>query len=274
MSFINQVGNALTGVTGSGLFVGATSPSLVTPVLGTPSSGTLSSCTGYAQSALTGLGTGVSTALGINIGTAGSPVVNGGALGTPSSGTLTSCTGLPIAGTTGYGTGVATALAANVTGSGGIALVTSPTFVTPVLGAATATSINFGGSTLSTYTEGTFTPTLVSDGGGSTTYSSQIGSYTKIGNRVFFNVFISISNLPSAGNLSIAALPFTASNNSCVALVVNNLGVGAITQIMGVITSGTASIALYAYASGSVSQLTVANSTNSALFNISGFYTA
>ena len=42
----NAVGNALTGSTGSGAFVGATSPTLITPVLGTPSSGTLTNCTG------------------------------------------------------------------------------------------------------------------------------------------------------------------------------------------------------------------------------------
>jgi hypothetical protein len=46
--------------------------------------------------AITSLGTGVATALGINVGTAGAPVINGGALGTPSSGTLTSATGLPL----------------------------------------------------------------------------------------------------------------------------------------------------------------------------------
>ena len=40
------------------------------------------------------------------------------------------------------GTGVATALGMAVTGSGGIALATSPTFTTPILGAATATSVN------------------------------------------------------------------------------------------------------------------------------------
>ena len=79
-------------------------------------------------------------------------------LGTPQSGNLTNCTSLPIvAGTTGtlsvarggtgitaFGTGVATALGQNVTGSGGIALATSPTFVTPTLGVATATSVATG----------------------------------------------------------------------------------------------------------------------------------
>ena len=46
-------------------------------------------------SLVTGEGTGVITALGVNVGSSGAFVVNGGALGTPSSGTLTSCTGLP-----------------------------------------------------------------------------------------------------------------------------------------------------------------------------------
>jgi len=50
---------------------------------------------GVAPSTIT-TGTGVTTALGVNVGSAGSVVVNGGALGTPSSGTLTNATGLPL----------------------------------------------------------------------------------------------------------------------------------------------------------------------------------
>lgn len=46
-----------------------------------------------------------------------------------------------IAQMSGFGTGVATALGQNVTGSGGIVLATSPTLVTPTLGAASATSV-------------------------------------------------------------------------------------------------------------------------------------
>ncbi len=46
-------------------------------------------------------GTGVLTALGVNVGSSGAFVTNGGALGTPSSGTLTNATGLPVAGITG-----------------------------------------------------------------------------------------------------------------------------------------------------------------------------
>ena len=54
-----------------------------------------------AVGSITGLGTGVATALAINTGSAGAPVVNGGPLGTPSAGTLTNCGGLPATALTG-----------------------------------------------------------------------------------------------------------------------------------------------------------------------------
>jgi hypothetical protein len=61
--------------------------------LGTPSSGTLTNTTGLPISTgVAGLGTGIATALGQSVGTAGAPVLFNGALGTPSSGTLSSCT--------------------------------------------------------------------------------------------------------------------------------------------------------------------------------------
>ena len=74
-------------------------------------------------------------------------------LGTPASGTLTNCTGLPVAtGIDGLGTGIATFLAtpnsANLrtaltdeTGTGSAVFATTPTLVTPVLGAAIGTSL-------------------------------------------------------------------------------------------------------------------------------------
>lgn len=50
-----------------------------------------------AVGSITGLGTGVATALATNVGSAGAPVVNGGALGTPSSGNASNLTNLPTA---------------------------------------------------------------------------------------------------------------------------------------------------------------------------------
>jgi hypothetical protein len=58
---------------------------------------------GAAPSTIT-TGTGVITALGVAVGTAGAIVVNGGALGTPSSGVLTNATGLPVGGISATGT--------------------------------------------------------------------------------------------------------------------------------------------------------------------------
>ena len=58
-------------------------------------------------------GTGVTTALGVNTGTAGAFVVNGGALGTPSSGTVTNLTGTASINTNGAHNGTVGATTAN-----------------------------------------------------------------------------------------------------------------------------------------------------------------
>ncbi|NBW14249.1 MAG: hypothetical protein EBR82_40250 [Caulobacteraceae bacterium] len=99
--------------------------------LGTPSSGTLTSCTGLPVSGVSGLGTNVATALAVAVGSAGAVVVNGGALGTPSSGTLTSCTGLPIStGVSGLGTGVGAALGNTADAASGVATTTGTATLT------------------------------------------------------------------------------------------------------------------------------------------------
>jgi len=70
----------------------ATATALATArtINGTSFDGTANITVTAAADTLTGLGTGVATALAVNVGSAGAPVVNGGALGTPSSGSIAS----------------------------------------------------------------------------------------------------------------------------------------------------------------------------------------
>lgn len=66
MATNNAVNTSLSGQTGTGNFVGSTSPTFVTPALGTPSSGNLVNCTGYPTSNLlwaANSGTGISAAV-------------------------------------------------------------------------------------------------------------------------------------------------------------------------------------------------------------------
>jgi len=76
-------------------------------------------------------------------------------------------------------------------------------------------SISSNANTLDDYEEGTWTP-AVTFGGGSTgiTYSSQAGTYTKIGNTVRLGILIDLSSKGSStGRLAISGVPFTTSQS-------------------------------------------------------------
>jgi len=74
-------------------------------------------------------------------------------------------------------------------------------------------------NTLDDYEEGTFTPTIVGDGtAGTTTYTVQLGSYTKIGKVVNFKIDLGWSGQTGTGSLIIGGLPFTSVNDSFVSV--------------------------------------------------------
>lgn len=110
---------AMTDETGTGLLVFATSPTLITPILGTPTSGTLTNCTGLP------IATGVS-GLAANVATF---------LATPSSANLA-------------------AALTDETGTGANVFANTPTLVTPVIGAATGTSLAVTAAVTSSGTAG------------------------------------------------------------------------------------------------------------------------
>jgi hypothetical protein len=108
---------AMTDETGTGLLVFNTTPTLVTPILGTPTSGTLTNCTGLPiATGVSNLGTGIATFLT-----------------TPSSANLL-------------------ATLTDETGTGSAVFANTPTLVTPVIGAATGTSLSTTGNQVITST--------------------------------------------------------------------------------------------------------------------------
>jgi len=101
-----------------------------------------------------------------------------------------------------------------ITSSGAVTLASTLT----VTGAVTASAgISLGNETLSTYDEGTFTPTIAGDSvAGVNTYTLQVGRYIRIGKRVFadFGITMSVKDGAMAGNIYIGGLPFTVLNVS------------------------------------------------------------
>jgi hypothetical protein len=152
--------------------------------------------------------------------------------------TVSSATITPAVGSiTGLGTGVATGLANNATGSGSPVLATSPTLVTPVLGVATATSLDGAAIGAITPSTGAFTTLSASSTVSGTGFSTYLASP------------------PAIGGTTAAAGTFTAIAGSSLAL-------------SGVVTF-SASTSITAGSSGNPTTLTIKTSNQTGANNAS-----
>lgn len=290
--FLQGDGTSISAATttGSGsTLVLATSPTLVTPLLGVPTSGTLTNCTGLPISTgVSGLGTGVATFLATpssaNLASAVTDETGSGALcfatsptlvtpllGTPTSGVLTNCTGTAAgltAGTcttiptlsgevtnssnaitlvnasvigkvlTGYSSGAGTVAAADTilqavqklngndstnanltgpitsvgnatsiasqTGTGTKFVVdTSPTLVTPVIGVASGTSLNLSGLTASQAVVTDGSKNLASLAYSSAATASNLSQRDSNANEFSNNFVFNLTNITSAAGTTV-----------------------------------------------------------------------
>lgn len=142
----------------------------------------------------------------------------------------------------------------------------------------TVTSISFGGNALAYYNEGTWTPVLAF-GGASTgiTYALNTGSYTRIGNTLFFIARVALTSKGSSiGNATVSGLPTVAAggdgNISFSMWHLIDLSAGS-THVGGVVTSGSSVVAMYESGDNTNLQaLTDIAFANSSTFYFTGSY--
>jgi hypothetical protein len=154
---------------------------------------------------------------------------------------------------------------------------TAPVSALQVNGTVTATGFSGDGSGLSLGASTIFTPTIGDDTTGFfSTLTTQYGYYSKVGNLVYFEVWLIWSGKNSASpnsNLTIS-LPFPAASQRAVFTVGYVNGITNATQIVALGEFGSSKINLYGLSAngGTATAVTVAKCGNSGELQIAGTY--
>lgn len=125
------------------------------------------------------------------------------------------------------------------------------------------------------YEEGTFTPTYVGSGTpGTTTYTTQSGKYTKIGEMVFVEILLAWSaHSGSSGSAIVGGLPFTnGSIASSFSLVPIGLSLTANNVMCGYVDASQTTVLLRQYSISGTTTLTTTSLSSSGTLILSGSY--
>jgi hypothetical protein len=112
-------------------------------------------------------------------------------------------------------------------------------------------------NTLDDYEEASFTPTITLGSGSVTAYTTQTGSYTKVGRLVTVQIFLQVSTVSApAGSLKISNLPFASSSGLKGAVNVYANSIAAVaTPIMGLVDSAATTVSLFKLVAGSLANM-------------------
>lgn len=169
---------------------------------------------GNGGTGISSLGTGVATALGIAVGSAGGPVTFNGALGTPSSGVATNLTGSTASVDTSNTNLATNAYILNQAAAATPAAVTN----TAVVGTSTRFARADHAHPYESTAWTSYTPT-VSSGSGTFTLATATGRYKIIGKTIFLQADVTITTVGSAAGTIVITLPPAASPAAAFAYV-------------------------------------------------------
>ena len=131
---------------------------------------------------------------------------------------------------------------------------------------------------LDDYEEGTFTPAFtMTSGGHNITYSNQQGNYTKIGDVVTIEIYVSVNgiNANGSGQLIISGLPFTKTGRYGGLNISYLTATNSVEITHALIDVASTNVYLYNYSGSTVSGITVASAlTTSTEIMLNGTYFA